>query len=789
MNIQILAPEITSMQMFSGMGSAPLLSAAAGWNDLAGELGSAASSFESVTTELVAGAWQGAAASAMTAAAAPYLTWLSAAQTQAESAATLARAAATAFETAQAAIVHPLAIAANRNQVVALVTSNLFGFNAPAIAAAESEYESMWAQDIAAMVGYHGEASAIALALAPFTQPLANLASVPAQAAGALAAAVTPAPVGPLPAFAVALPEVTIPPFTIPRFLLPTFDILGLTVGNFTLPAINIPQISTGNFTMPPISISATANSLTIPSFTFPGISIPGVTLGGFTTPQLATAPLVLPSLQIPASGFWIPFGGANIASNPAQLTSHLPSLNYASIVLSGVPNILFNSGILGITIDVGLPPTIYINWAVQVLGPTATPGIYIGDFNLGTGSFTSSTGFVLPPISISGFTVPDISIPAWQTPEITLTNPGLTVDIGSIDVSGFSVGPVTIPPIGITDFQIPSIGVGGIDVGAFTTPGPITGTGSLDIGLLNLIPRIGIDWTNPFEGLINPGPAGPYLGPLETPQLTVSIDTPEITIPPIGVPPFNLNALSVPPISVAPFSLGQISVPNIQINGVNIGAVSIPEVTITPQLPNISVGQFTTPTITTGAFALPTVSIPTITTPAISLYNPANPVNTFGLDLNTWAYIDLTGSKITIVPNPFNTQVHIGIPPLQIPPMTLVNGANPLNPLSFVFNGNLGALSLPPISIDAFNLALNGPAVQLTDILTNPINLGAITLPALTVPPTAVGGLGGFDLPQLDISGIQIGGFGTPGPVVIPPITLTQTILPSFTLVPAIPL
>ena len=44
MNIQILAPEITSMQMFSGMGSAPLLSAAAGWNDLAGELGSAASS-------------------------------------------------------------------------------------------------------------------------------------------------------------------------------------------------------------------------------------------------------------------------------------------------------------------------------------------------------------------------------------------------------------------------------------------------------------------------------------------------------------------------------------------------------------------------------------------------------------------------------------------------------------------------------------------------------------------------------------------------------------------------
>ncbi|MHA7650468.1 PPE family protein [Mycobacterium sp. ML4] len=789
MNIQILPPEIASTQIFSGMGPAPLLSAAAGWNSLASELGSAAKSFESVTTELVAGPWQGSAASAMTASATPYLAWLSAASAQADNAAALARTAASAFEAAQAAMVHPVAIAANRNQLVSLVMSNLFGFNAPAIAAAEAEYELMWAQDIAAMLGYHGEASAIASALAPFAQPLTNLAGLPAQAAGALAAAVNPAPVGPLPALAVGLPEITIPPINVPRFLLPTLNILNLTVGNFSLPQITIPQISTGNFTVPPLSISATASSLTIPSFTFPAFSIPGVTLGGFSTPQLATAPLVLPSLRIPATGFWIPFGGSNIPGNPGQLTSHNPSLNYASIVLSGVPNILVNSGILGITIDLGIPSTIYMNWAVQVLGPTATPGIYVGDFNLATGQFTSGTGFVLPPIKVSGFTIPDISIPAWQTPDITLTSPGLTLNTGSIDVTGLSVGPVTIPPIGISDFQVPNIGVGRIDVGAFTTPGPITGTGSLDIGLLNLIPRIHIDWTNPFEGLIHPGPAGPYFGPLETPQITVSIDTPQITIPPVAIPPFNLNALSVPPISVSPFGLGQISVPGIQINGVNVGAISVPNVTVTPQLPNISVGPFSTPTIKTGAFALPTISVPTITTPAISIYNPANPVNTFGLDLNTWAYVDLTGSRISIVPNPFNTRVHFGIPATQIPPLTLVNGANPLNPFSFVFNGNLGALSLPPISVDAFNLALNGPAVQLTDILVNPINLGPITLPTLNVPPITVGGLAGFNLPQLDIGGIQVGGFSTPDPVVIPPITLTQTILPSFTLVPAIPL
>ena len=180
MNFTVLPPEINSARMFSGAGSAPMLNAAAAWDGLASELGSAASSFSSVTSGLTDQAWQGPASAAMTAAAAPYAGWLSAAATQATGAAAQARTVAGTFEAALAATVHPLQVAANRNGLVQLVMSNLFGQNAPAIAAAEAEYEQMWAQDVAAMAGYHAGASAAGAALAP----LHNLATRLAAALG-----------------------------------------------------------------------------------------------------------------------------------------------------------------------------------------------------------------------------------------------------------------------------------------------------------------------------------------------------------------------------------------------------------------------------------------------------------------------------------------------------------------------------------------------------------------------------------------------------------------------------
>ncbi|WP_155767828.1 PPE family protein, partial [Mycobacterium asiaticum] len=79
MNFSVLPPEINSLRMFSGAGSAPMLAAAGAWSGLADELGLAAESFASVTGSLVDQVWQGAAASAMAAAAVPYAGWLGAA--------------------------------------------------------------------------------------------------------------------------------------------------------------------------------------------------------------------------------------------------------------------------------------------------------------------------------------------------------------------------------------------------------------------------------------------------------------------------------------------------------------------------------------------------------------------------------------------------------------------------------------------------------------------------------------------------------------------------------------
>jgi len=72
MNFSVLPPEVNSLRMFLGAGSAPMLEAAAAWNGLASELGSAADSFSSVTSGLTGQAWQGPAAAAMSAVAAPY---------------------------------------------------------------------------------------------------------------------------------------------------------------------------------------------------------------------------------------------------------------------------------------------------------------------------------------------------------------------------------------------------------------------------------------------------------------------------------------------------------------------------------------------------------------------------------------------------------------------------------------------------------------------------------------------------------------------------------------------
>jgi PPE-repeat protein len=173
MDFGALPPEINSGRMYSGPGSAPMLAAAAGWDELSGELYWAAASYSSVISGLTGGSWKGPASASMAAAAATYVAWMGAAATQAEQAATQARAAASAFESAFAATVPPPIIAANRAQLAMLVATNFLGINTAAIMATEAQYSEMWAQDAAAMYGYEGS-SAAAATLTPFTPPQQN---------------------------------------------------------------------------------------------------------------------------------------------------------------------------------------------------------------------------------------------------------------------------------------------------------------------------------------------------------------------------------------------------------------------------------------------------------------------------------------------------------------------------------------------------------------------------------------------------------------------------------------
>lgn len=170
MDFAMLPPEINSARIYAGPGSGPMLAAAAAWDGLAAELQAAESFYGSVIAGLTAGPWLGPASASMAAAAAPYAAWMTTTATQAEQAATQAKAAAAGYEVAFAATVPPTVVAANRAQLAALVATNLFGQNTPAIAATETAYAEMWAQDAAAMYGYAG-VSASATTLMPFTPP------------------------------------------------------------------------------------------------------------------------------------------------------------------------------------------------------------------------------------------------------------------------------------------------------------------------------------------------------------------------------------------------------------------------------------------------------------------------------------------------------------------------------------------------------------------------------------------------------------------------------------------
>ncbi|MCV7443658.1 hypothetical protein AWB91_13135 [Mycobacterium paraense] len=184
-----LPPEINSAMMYTGAGSGPLMAAATAWSNLAAELSTTASSWESIIGNLTGEQWTGAGSAAAAAAAQPYVSWLTTTAAAAEQAGAQATASAAAYEAAFAGTVPPPVIAANRAQLAALVATNFLGINTPAIMATEALYAEMWVQDAITMYTYTA-ASAASGVLQPLTpaSPTASPAAAATQGAAVSAA-------------------------------------------------------------------------------------------------------------------------------------------------------------------------------------------------------------------------------------------------------------------------------------------------------------------------------------------------------------------------------------------------------------------------------------------------------------------------------------------------------------------------------------------------------------------------------------------------------------------------
>ena len=193
-------PEINSGLLYSGAGSGPLMSAGAAYNNLAAELSTAATSWESIVSTMTTENWTGPGSAAAAAATAPHVAWLGQTAAALEAAGVQAYASAAAYEAAFTAIVPPPVVAANRTTLAALVATNFLGINTPAIAANEAMYAEMWVQDAVTMYTYSA-ASAAAAALQPLT-PATSTANPAAATAATGAATVTPFGQQPLPGIA-----------------------------------------------------------------------------------------------------------------------------------------------------------------------------------------------------------------------------------------------------------------------------------------------------------------------------------------------------------------------------------------------------------------------------------------------------------------------------------------------------------------------------------------------------------------------------------------------------------
>lgn len=166
-------PEVLSALMHTGPGAGPLTEAAAAWEGLATDLYATAASDQSSVADPTSG-WSGP--TAMANAAGPFVSWMTATAAAAAQSGAQASAGVAAFETAHALTVPPPVVAANRALFAALLSTNIFGQNSPAIAATEADDLKMWAQDAATMSGYRAAVRTAAVQPASASQAAGTLA-------------------------------------------------------------------------------------------------------------------------------------------------------------------------------------------------------------------------------------------------------------------------------------------------------------------------------------------------------------------------------------------------------------------------------------------------------------------------------------------------------------------------------------------------------------------------------------------------------------------------------------
>ena len=187
-------PELTSALIHSGPGAGPLIEASDAWQQLAASLEESAGIYVSGLAPLT-DAWQGASSQAMADAVEPYLAWVRTTAQQCQQVAASAMAAVAAFSSASASVVPVAAVTANRTRLAQLLATNGFGLNLPRIAETEEQYQTMWANNSAAMNRYQASSAQATSTLSQFTSPpqIVNPTAAAAQGSAVQAAAATPA--------------------------------------------------------------------------------------------------------------------------------------------------------------------------------------------------------------------------------------------------------------------------------------------------------------------------------------------------------------------------------------------------------------------------------------------------------------------------------------------------------------------------------------------------------------------------------------------------------------------